>query len=275
MSDNVTNKFIKSHNQSSKVLLTAINKSKKDLNKGLSRSIKLESMAIAAAATHGMSKAIKQINKSKAIIKEELVDYIIESRENGKEAELKKRAIEIAVLLWLLNSKKKNTKKLKKLFDDDNDVRDISTIELAHIEITADSIASRIAAKAVASVSKTRNLSNNEIEKDVVKNAILTKGEIDRIADTETVTGLAVANEETLKKVVETFDKEDRKDLVYMWSAILDSRTCSSCSALHGETATLDKPFVNEPPLHSRCRCIVIIVPKEEAKNIANGLNIV
>jgi hypothetical protein len=47
-----------------------------------------------------------------------------------------------------------------------------------------------------------------------------------------------------------------------VWSAILDARTCPSCWSHDGETVQLGKPFSEgvEPPLHARCRCLVMTV---------------
>ncbi len=53
-----------------------------------------------------------------------------------------------------------------------------------------------------------------------------------------------------------------------VWSAVLDSKTCSRCFAVDGEIVELHKQFSvgSPPPLHPRCRCIVesIIVHKPE-----------
>lgn len=67
------------------------------------------------------------------------------------------------------------------------------------------------------------------------------------------------------------FGFEEIKDDIgaFMWSAILDEKTCSKCEELDGKyfnskDLTLTKI---EPPLHMACRCILVAVLKEELKD--------
>jgi len=49
------------------------------------------------------------------------------------------------------------------------------------------------------------------------------------------------------------------------WLTEFDELTCSACSSMHGEVVAIDKSFSvgGDPPLHPRCRCLVLSVLKE------------
>lgn len=64
---------------------------------------------------------------------------------------------------------------------------------------------------------------------------------------------------------------EEIKDDIgaFMYSAILDEKTCSICKELDGtyfEPNDLKLKQI-EPPLHAGCRCIFVAVLKEEIEN--------
>lgn len=61
---------------------------------------------------------------------------------------------------------------------------------------------------------------------------------------------------------------ENRDDIAgYQWSAILDAATCPRCEELDGTIFRPDDPALAElgPQLHGNCRCILVVVMKEEA----------
>lgn len=45
--------------------------------------------------------------------------------------------------------------------------------------------------------------------------------------------------------------------IVQVWQALLDTRTCPSCSAMDGQMRRWPERFEDEPPLHPRCRCFL------------------
>jgi len=55
----------------------------------------------------------------------------------------------------------------------------------------------------------------------------------------------------------------------YLWSAILDSRTCRICKSLDGTYFEPGDSALAElkPPLHLSCRCILAGILKEELEN--------
>ena len=76
--------------------------------------------------------------------------------------------------------------------------------------------------------------------------------QVDRIATTETVRAW---NDEVVRQngiavsrglvVVET------------WDAMLDTRTCPACSSLDRTSVTRPAMFVDYPPIHANCRCLI------------------
>lgn len=59
----------------------------------------------------------------------------------------------------------------------------------------------------------------------------------------------------------------------YMWNAIMDTRTCVICGDLHGKVRSTDErvlkttlPTWAYPPLHRRCRCVLVPVFKRWEK---------
>jgi len=55
----------------------------------------------------------------------------------------------------------------------------------------------------------------------------------------------------------------------FMYSAILDEKTCQICEELDATYYEPDDPKLKEiePPLHSNCRCVFVVVLKEETEN--------
>jgi SPP1 gp7 family putative phage head morphogenesis protein len=56
----------------------------------------------------------------------------------------------------------------------------------------------------------------------------------------------------------------NRRQYQLVWYTSLDERRCPQCGALHGETAPVDADKVQGewPPLHPRCRCVVLVENK-------------
>ena len=58
-------------------------------------------------------------------------------------------------------------------------------------------------------------------------------------------------------------------ELVRIWDAVLDSRTCADCRDHDGEVVGIDEEFRggDEPTMHANCRCVVIYASRADAMN--------
>ena len=66
-------------------------------------------------------------------------------------------------------------------------------------------------------------------------------------------------------------DNEDAlKGLAYEWVAALDSRTCPTCAPLDGDIKPKESDFP-KTPVHTNCRCVVVIVDPEDEADIRVG----
>lgn len=45
--------------------------------------------------------------------------------------------------------------------------------------------------------------------------------------------------------------------VIQTWVAVLDSRTCEACFHMDGEQRVAPDEFIDTPPVHSRCRCVI------------------
>ncbi len=68
------------------------------------------------------------------------------------------------------------------------------------------------------------------------------------------------------KKCEESFEDIKNQIGAFMYSAILDERTCSICKGLDGTYYEPNDLRLEEikPPLHVGCRCVFVAVLKEE-----------
>lgn len=58
------------------------------------------------------------------------------------------------------------------------------------------------------------------------------------------------------------------------WISIEDWRRCKECKKLHGKIWYLDETPVPEPPIHSRCRCVILHMESVKAGTATiNGTN--
>lgn len=60
-------------------------------------------------------------------------------------------------------------------------------------------------------------------------------------------------------------------ELVRVWDAILDTRTCAECRQRDGMVTGVGRSFSEgeEPPLHPLCRCIVVVMSAAQAAKMA------
>ena len=72
---------------------------------------------------------------------------------------------------------------------------------------------------------------------------------------------------------MELYGENDNLIAGYMWNAIMDDRTCVACGDLHGKVRSMDErvlkttlPTWAYPPLHRRCRCVLVPVFKRWEK---------
>lgn len=93
-----------------------------------------------------------------------------------------------------------------------------------------------------------------------------TRWRADRTATTEVASAY---NDEHARALEEARKQEPALfagvQIVRVWSAVLDRRTCPECAARDGQIITGDK----EPPLHAMCRCISIAMPMSDAVDAA------
>lgn len=78
------------------------------------------------------------------------------------------------------------------------------------------------------------------------------KPAIDRTAETETVHAF---NDEIARLNDRAY--ADGVEVVEVWNAMLDDRTCPVCDDLDGQERARPDVFVDRPPIHPRCRCIL------------------
>lgn len=52
--------------------------------------------------------------------------------------------------------------------------------------------------------------------------------------------------------------------ILKVWDAVLDRRTCPTCSSLDGTIVALGEPFAIEQPAHPRCRCTFTMLRSDE-----------
>jgi hypothetical protein len=72
---------------------------------------------------------------------------------------------------------------------------------------------------------------------------------LDLIATTESWRAL---NDETIR-----IAKHDEGGSWLVWSAQADA--CELCWEFHGDRVPADEGFLNDPPLHPRCRCVLLV----------------
>ena len=73
-----------------------------------------------------------------------------------------------------------------------------------------------------------------------------------------------------VKEVIWEDNKESLKGLQYEWVAALDSRTCPTCAPLDGDVKPNKSDFP-KTPVHTNCRCVVVIVDPDDEANMRVG----
>jgi len=109
--------------------------------------------------------------------------------------------------------------------------------------------------------------------------------QVGRIVQTESFVAYSRARAAATQRLVERGDRGDYRiptslsgardardwvvGIVKIWDALLDKRVCPRCAALASSIRPLGMPFDGEPdpPLHSRCRCVVGFWPVAVPKN--------
>jgi hypothetical protein len=82
-------------------------------------------------------------------------------------------------------------------------------------------------------------------------------GSLERIAATET----ASAFNDERRRIYTDFAKSSlAPELLKVWNAMLDRRTCAFCFGKDGQVRALRESFGETPPVHPNCRCVVEIV---------------
>lgn len=85
-------------------------------------------------------------------------------------------------------------------------------------------------------------------------------------SDTVSLTGLTTVSVGVNKGRKDVFDANSSDIYGYEYSALLDSATCSVCSALDGKilNEAAYKKTEYDPPIHYNCRCIWVAIMKDE-----------
>lgn len=87
--------------------------------------------------------------------------------------------------------------------------------------------------------------------------ALATDARVATIAATETAQAFNAERQVAARQLA----TDEGVRLWQVWDAVLDKRTCSRCSALHGSAVPVGESFHAGQPgaLHPRCRCIATV----------------
>jgi hypothetical protein len=88
-------------------------------------------------------------------------------------------------------------------------------------------------------------------------------GSLERIAATETA---GAFNDERRRIYADLGKSSLAPELVKVWNAVLDRRTCAFCFGKDGQVRAVHESFGETPPVHPYCRCVIdlVRVPRPE-----------
>jgi hypothetical protein len=136
-----------------------------------------------------------------------------------------------------------------------------AAVDAAHAEGAAASLAAAWQSSAVAAVRKHPDESTPY--RAIDKTRAAAKPRLDRTARNEIASAYNEEHAQALRDLAEhdaaLAAALEAAQVVRVWDAILDRRTCSACDARHGEVI---EPGDVDPPLHVGCRCIAILEPR-------------
>ena len=86
-----------------------------------------------------------------------------------------------------------------------------------------------------------------------------------RLATTAATEVARAFNDERERVARELAGTPEGESYVKVWSAMLDRRTCRHCRECDGEMRELAERFSHRIPAHPNCRCVALIVTRDEA----------